>query len=155
MTDFNELVKAAKVRRETETEAAPAEPLTIEPPADVAPDAHALTLSEAAARMGVHRRTVRGWVRDGRLPALNTPGGHYRILAGDLDRLPLTTDDFAAAVGVCRRTVLRWCESGKLAARKTGRDWIIDRGEVDRIGARPAPKVKGKPTLKSHARVEG
>ena len=144
MTDFNELVKAAKVRRETEAGAAPAEPLTIEPPADVAPDAHALTLSEAAARMGVHRRTVRGWVRDGRLPALNTPGGHYRILAGDLDRLPLTTDDFAAAVGVCRRTVLRWCEAGKLAARKVGGEWIIESGEVDRVGARPAARLRGK-----------
>lgn len=144
MTDFNELVRAAGKRRETEAEAPPSPPVTIEPPDDVAPGALALTLTEAAARQGVHRRTVRGWVRDGRLPARITPGGHYRILAGDLDRLPLATDDFAAAVGVCRRTVVRWCEAGKLAARKVGGEWLIDCGEVARVGARPAARLRGK-----------
>jgi len=159
MTDFNELVRSAKERGVTIAKPGPdgvavatSDTVTATMQRGAGP---ALTLTEAAARQGVHRRTVRGWIRDGRLPALRTPGGHYRVLAGDLDRLPMTTDDFAAAVGVCRRTVLRWCEAGKLAARKTGREWIIESGEVDRVGARPAPKVKGKPTLKSHARVEG
>ena len=143
MTDFNELVRVAKERASAPPPAAPPPETIVTAPVAATPvttgEGFALTLTEAASRQGVHRRTVRGWIRDGRLPARHTPGGHYRVMSGDLDRLPMTTDDFALAVGVCRRTVLRWCESGKLAARKTGRDWIIEAGEVARIGSRQDP----------------
>lgn len=35
--------------------------------------------SEIAAQLGVTARTVRNWCRSGRLQAIRTPGGHWRI----------------------------------------------------------------------------
>jgi excisionase family DNA binding protein len=152
MTDFNEIAKRARLSAQgkaavEERGGGPAEvDRELGRAAAVAPAVAGpvLTLTEAAARQGVHRRTVRGWIRDGRLPAHLTPGGHYRVAVADLANLPLTTDEFAAAVGVCRRTALRWCEAGKLEARKTGREWLIAAGEVAQVGARPRPRLRGR-----------
>lgn len=98
-----------------------------------------LTLTEAAGLAGVHRRTVRHWIRTGRLIATTTPGGHYRVRADDLRAMPLTASEFARAVGVQHRTAQAWCKTGKLNARQDeGGTWLIEAGEVDRIGPRPA-----------------
>ena len=98
-----------------------------------------LTLTEAAARIGVHRRTLRAWKRAGRLPFIVTPGGRYRVRVADLDAMPLTTAEFARAVGVSQRTALRWVHAGKVRARRSpsGQLWI-EAGEVERVGARRA-----------------
>jgi excisionase family DNA binding protein len=101
-------------------------------------DATTLTVSEFAARVGIHRRTALTWLRAGRVKAHRTPGGHWRIRVADADAMPLSTAQFARAVGICQRTAVRWAESGKIAAkrkRKLG-DWLIDASEVERIGAR-------------------
>jgi excisionase family DNA binding protein len=95
-----------------------------------------LTLSEAAARAGVHRRTVRAWIRSGRLAATFTPGGHYRIRAGDLATMSLSASEFARAVGVCHRTALRWAAAGKLDAERWQGAWRIAASEVERVGPR-------------------
>jgi excisionase family DNA binding protein len=34
---------------------------------------------EVARLLDVHHSTVRAWVKDGKLPAIITPGGQYRI----------------------------------------------------------------------------
>jgi excisionase family DNA binding protein len=43
-----------------------------------------LTTGEAAHRLGVSINAVKTWIREERLPALRTPGGHFRISEKDL-----------------------------------------------------------------------
>ncbi len=43
-----------------------------------------LTLSDAAAILGVHEGTVRRWADAGALPSYRTPGGHRRFLSEDV-----------------------------------------------------------------------
>lgn len=49
-----------------------------------------VTPREAAALLRVHHGTVRGWIKEGRLPAFRI-GGRLRIKPGDLDRLVSTS----------------------------------------------------------------
>lgn len=50
--------------------------------------ATALTLPQAAAYLGVHEKTVRRWVKDGRLAAMRVGvAGRYRIARADLDSM--------------------------------------------------------------------
>lgn len=46
-----------------------------------------LTSTQAAAYLGVARRTLRLWADDGRVPHYRTPGGHRRFLRSDLAAL--------------------------------------------------------------------
>lgn len=46
-----------------------------------------LKLTEIARLMGVRRATVARWVRDGRLPAVQTPGGHWRVRSSEVDAM--------------------------------------------------------------------
>lgn len=43
-----------------------------------------LTTRGAAARLGVTVNAIKAWIREERLPALRTPGGHHRIAEPDL-----------------------------------------------------------------------
>ena len=43
-----------------------------------------LTTRESAARLGVTINAIKTWIREERLPALRTPGGHHRIAEPDL-----------------------------------------------------------------------
>lgn len=43
-----------------------------------------LTTREAATRLGVTINALKAWIREERLPALRTPGGHHRIAEADL-----------------------------------------------------------------------
>lgn len=40
--------------------------------------------SELARTWELHPRTVLGWIKDGRLPAIKTPGAQYRLREGDV-----------------------------------------------------------------------
>lgn len=44
-----------------------------------------LTPTEAAARLGVHVKTVKRWAKDGKVPAWRTPGGWWRFDADQID----------------------------------------------------------------------
>ena len=46
-----------------------------------------LTTTEAAKLLGFHVNTLKNWVRDGKMPAFKTLGGHYRIRIKDLIRV--------------------------------------------------------------------
>lgn len=46
-----------------------------------------LSTGEAARLCSVERDTVLKWIKRGRIPAVRTPGGHYRIARQDLERL--------------------------------------------------------------------
>lgn len=52
----------------------------------VEPKRQWLTLSDAAAMLGVHEGTIRRWADAGRLPSYRTPGGHRRFLRDDLTK---------------------------------------------------------------------
>jgi excisionase family DNA binding protein len=43
-----------------------------------------LTTRESAERLGVTINALKTWIREHRLPALKTPGGHHRIAESDL-----------------------------------------------------------------------
>ena len=43
-----------------------------------------LTTPEVAALFGVHAKTVRKWIKQGRLRGVRTPGGGYRVRASDV-----------------------------------------------------------------------
>jgi molybdopterin-binding protein len=46
-----------------------------------------LTPREAALRLGISYPTVKQWLYHGKLRAVKTPGGHYRIPESELDSL--------------------------------------------------------------------
>lgn len=46
-----------------------------------------LTPREAAIRLGISYSTIKQWLYSGKLKALKTPGGHYRISDSELDAL--------------------------------------------------------------------
>ena len=46
-----------------------------------------LTPREAALRLGISYPTVKQWLYRGKIKAMKTPGGHYRILEAELDGL--------------------------------------------------------------------
>lgn len=50
-------------------------------------DQKPITPGKAAARLGVDRRTINNWCRDGKLKAFRTPGGHWRIDEAEIERL--------------------------------------------------------------------
>jgi excisionase family DNA binding protein len=52
----------------------------------------ALSIREAAARVDVTEKTIRRWIKNGRLHAVK-PGGQYRITVADLERAKDTTPD--------------------------------------------------------------
>jgi excisionase family DNA binding protein len=43
-----------------------------------------LSLAQAAHLLGVGRKTLARWIADGRVPAVRTPGGRYRLDERDL-----------------------------------------------------------------------
>lgn len=55
-----------------------------------------LTVGEAAARAGVHDRTVRRWMDEGRLPKYKTATGRVRVSASELDEITVPQADAAA-----------------------------------------------------------
>jgi excisionase family DNA binding protein len=48
-------------------------------------DGELLTVAEVAKRLHVSKQAVRRWIADGKIAAMRTPGGHYRIRAADAD----------------------------------------------------------------------
>jgi molybdopterin-binding protein len=46
-----------------------------------------LTPREAALRLGISYPAIKQWIYRGKLKAVKTPGGHYRIPEGELDAL--------------------------------------------------------------------
>ena len=45
------------------------------------------TTAEVAALLRVHRSTVVRWIDEGRVEAMKTPGGMYRIPASEVERI--------------------------------------------------------------------
>lgn len=97
-----------------------------------------LSTGAFAARIGVSPRTVGNWCRAGRVRAIRTPGGHWRIHEDELQRTEMTVGEFAHAVGVHWGTVHRWIHAGKLHPSSGGGGYgipyRIPASEAERIG---------------------
>jgi len=94
-----------------------------------------LKLSEYAATVGVCVRTARRWIASGDLDAVQTPGGHWRVPASELERSFLTVPQFARLVGVHPVTVRRWCRADLIAHSSTSTGiYRIPMSEVPRVG---------------------
>jgi excisionase family DNA binding protein len=46
-----------------------------------------LTVSQAAARLGVHQDTLRAWADKGLVPVIRTPTGYRRFDPGEIERV--------------------------------------------------------------------
>lgn len=65
-----------------------------------------------------------------------------------METLPmLSTYQSAEIVGVARVTILKWIQRGHLPAVKVGRDYIIQRSDLDQCAATMRERKRGgKPT---------
>jgi excisionase family DNA binding protein len=57
------------------------------PPDGLTPSDRLMLPAEVAALFGVEGATVSRWVREQRLPAVRTLGGHHRFRSSDIERL--------------------------------------------------------------------
>lgn len=99
-----------------------------------------LTPEEVAAKLKVSRKTVLGWLREGKLVG-HKLGQQWRVSAEALEKFlqgdrsesdsesPLQRafrpDEVAARLKVSRKTVLGWLRKGKLAGYRLGQQWRI------------------------------
>lgn len=119
-------------------------------------DAHeAMTTTEVAARLGVARSTVLGYVHRGLLHATRTPGhpesrfdpSEVAGLPGKLRRAPagmLGVAQVAARLNVDRTTVRRRAAAGKLPFLRREVCLVFSPGTIDRI-AGPALRAVAEP----------
>lgn len=87
--------------------------------------------SELARTWELHPRTVLGWIKDGRLPAIKTPGAQYRLREGDVrtfcekNGLPLpralattgATIAFIGKTGPQSKALVRACRASTITLR--------------------------------------
>lgn len=87
-----------------------------------------LTTREAAERLGVTVNSIKAWVREERLPALKTPGGHHRISEADLVEFQKHLSDASRTPVVSRPRILVVDDDDALLAtlRETLQDVIPD-----------------------------
>lgn len=106
----------------------------------------AVSVSVAAARLGVTPSTLRSWGnRYGLVPSLRTPGGHRRYSPSDL----LLLD---AMQGAVTDGVPPALAAATALAGTRGRSTIVKRTEHRRRGAGPGGRVLGVPGASSVAR---
>lgn len=65
-----------------------------------------LTTREAAERLGVTINALKAWIREQRLPALRTPGGHHRISETDLGEFQRRLSETSRSPGPSRPRIL-------------------------------------------------
>ena len=66
----------------------------------------AFTTFEAAKICHVTHHSIKNWIKQGLIQASRTPGGHYRILEGDLDRFREEYDMFPREKGAAKKRVM-------------------------------------------------
>ena len=66
----------------------------------------AYTTFEAAKICHVTHHSIKNWIKQGLIKASRTPGGHYRILEGDLDAFREQYDMFPRDKGPTKRRVM-------------------------------------------------
>jgi excisionase family DNA binding protein len=66
----------------------------------------AYTTFEAAKICHVTHHSIKNWIKQGLIRASRTPGGHYRILEGDLDKFREEYDMFPRDKGASKRRIM-------------------------------------------------
>ena len=104
-----------------------------------------LTTRESAARLGVTINAIKTWIREERLPALRTPGGHHRIAEPDLvefharlaenSRTPASTrprilvvDDDGPLLAALRETIEQVMPEAIVAVASDGYEALVQVG---------------------------
>lgn len=102
-------------------------PMSRRASADSSP-ARFLTTREAAERLGVTVNALKAWIREERLPALRTPGGHHRISESDLTEFQKRLLDSSRPASASRPRILVVDDDDALLAtlRDTLREIIPD-----------------------------
>lgn len=100
-----------------------------------------LSLSRAAALLGVHPLTLRRWANQGEIAVHRTPGGHRRFTAEDLQAFAARRQRVQAAGGLERLWAGQAIEETQreLADRRSAPQWLEDfdpatRAEHRRLG---------------------
>jgi len=104
-----------------------------------------LTTRQSAIRLGVTINAIKAWIREERLPALRTPGGHHRIAESDLlqfqarlvenSRTPVSTrprilvvDDDESLVVALRETIEQVIPEAVVAVATDGYEALVQVG---------------------------
>jgi excisionase family DNA binding protein len=103
-----------------------------------------LTTRQCAERLGVTINAVKTWIREEKLPALRTPGGHHRIAEPDLaafqarlarsSRSPaarpriLIADDDPDLLDVLREAIAREMPEAEVATASDGYEALVEVG---------------------------
>ena len=114
-----------------------------------------LTTGQVAKACQVSLVAVKNWIREGKLKAFQTPGGHFRIPSDEFRRFQavhrmgyLTTGQAAKACQVSLVAVKNWIKEGKLNAFQTpGGHFRIPADELQRFrAAHSFPEENGEPS---------
>jgi excisionase family DNA binding protein len=96
------------------------------------PAARYLTTREAAERLGVSINALKTWIREQRLPALRTPGGHHRISVSDLAVFQASlTENSRIPASSQRRILVVDDDEALLAAVKDTLEEIIPESAIE------------------------
>src|SRR5213594_3138748 len=104
-----------------------------------------LTTRQSAVRLGVTINAIKAWIREERLPALKTPGGHHRISESDLlefharlaenSRTPVSTrprilvvDDDPSLLAALRETIEQVIPEAIVAVATDGYEALVQVG---------------------------
>jgi excisionase family DNA binding protein len=93
-----------------------------------------LSLSEAAAQLGVHRTTLRRWANHGDVPSMRTPGGHRRFAASVIERFAQEGQSTA----VTSAAELVWAQQAMIQtrheiSRPADKPWLTAVAESNRL----------------------
>ena len=98
---------------------------------------HLYTTGEVAARFAVSRVAVKKWIKRGKLVALRTPGGHFRVLGEQLERYDhppaeapriLVVDDEDVVLDVIADGLRTFWPDAKLETASDGYEGLIKLG---------------------------
>jgi excisionase family DNA binding protein len=66
----------------------------------------------------------------------------FGIVLSDMDAIMITTKKAAEILGVSPRRVTALITAGKLPAQKLGRDWLINKKDLDKVKERKPGRPK-------------
>ncbi len=96
-----------------------------------------IRINELAQHLGVHRNTIRNWVKSGKLPARSMPGKRYLLSESDFRRV-------CAEYGLDPESIEVKHLSGKPSS--AGRQRVVTDGASHlRVGSGPAPHLRPSP----------
>jgi len=87
-----------------------------------------LTTRQSAVRLGVTINAIKAWIREERLPALKTPGGHHRISESDLLEFHARLADDPSLLAALRETIEQVIPEAIVAVATDGYEALVQVG---------------------------